>query len=177
MVIKISEWLTITELADHAEISESTVRRYLQNFSMFFDSKGGKRSKQYEVTAVKVLSRIRELFEKGLETVEVRRVLSQEYSMIIDGETVAVEAESKQENSDTPALATSEDVAAIYALLEEQRIFNKTLLDLLQKQDRYIQQLVENQQNLIAATTEEKIEKVEAVEEPEKKSFFRRLFK
>lgn len=174
MVIRISEWLTITELADRTEISESTVRRYLQNFSTFFDSKGGKRSKQYEVTAVKVLGRIRELFEKGLETMEVRRVLSQEYSMIIDGETVAVEDENKQENSGAPALATAEDVAAIHALIEEQRIFNKTLLELLQNQERYIQHLLENQQSLIATTTEEEAETVEVVE---KKSFFRRFFK
>ncbi|RBO11080.1 MerR family transcriptional regulator [Pantoea sp. 3_1284] len=95
MVIRISEWLTISELAARTDISESTIRRYLQNFSMFFHTKGGKRSKQYEGNAVKVLERIRELFEKGYETMEVRKALSKEYGMIIDGESVAVEAENK----------------------------------------------------------------------------------
>lgn len=171
-----AEWLTIAELAERTDIAESTVRRYLNNFENFFLDTGGKRSKRFEGAAVKVLIRIRELYEKGYESAEVRRVLSQEFSLIIDSESSDNSRENKDENIAVTEFSTAEDVAAIRELLEEQRNFNKTLLELLHQQENRIQQM-EIQHSQGAATTAAigKPEEVE-LETPKKKSFFQRLF-
>lgn len=176
--MQVVEWLTVSELAERTDIAESTVRRYLNNFEMFFNDKGGKRSKRYEEMAVKVLNRIRELYEKGFESVEVRRVLSEEFSLIIDGESSEVKRENKDDNAVTTAIATAEDVAAIRELLEEQRNFNKTLLELLHQQEIRMQQMVESQHLQVKEATSaiEKPEEIES-EVPKRKSFFQRIFK
>lgn len=168
------EWFSISELAEKSGIAESTVRRYLNNFNVFFRDKGGKRSKKYEANSINILNRIRELFEQGKESEEVRHILSREYSMIIDGDSEVVTDENQERNVDLPALKTSEDTVVIRELLEEQRDFNKMLLDLLQKQETRIQQLTDE-----VAATKENIGITEEVvqKEPEKKSFIQRLFK
>ena len=172
------EWLTISELAGKTDIAESTIRRYLNNFDNFFNDTGGKRSKRFEETAVKVLIRIRELYEKGYESEEVRRVLSQEFSLIIDGESSENKQGNKVKNNELTEFAVADEVVAIRELLEEQRNFNKTLLELLHQQEIRIQQMMEIQHSQTTATMEA-IKEPEAVESevPNKKSFFQRLFK
>ncbi|WP_233191699.1 MerR family transcriptional regulator [Sporosarcina sp. P18a] len=175
-----AEWLTIPQLAERSKIAESTVRRYLSTFCYFFNDKGGKRSKRYDSKAVEVLKRIRKLFGDGKESSEVRRILSQEFSMTVDGDSSEDDSDNKTENIDLPALTTSQDVVVIRELLEEQRDFNKTLLNILHQQETRIQLMEEMQNSKVAATTEA-IENTEEdgpeTKEPEKKSFFQRLFK
>lgn len=181
-----SEWLTIADLADRTDIAESTVRRYLHRFSTFFDTKGGKRYKQYEVTAVRILVRVRELYDLGHESVEVRRILSTEYAMIIDGVSSEIKDEDTQENSVTPALATVEDVAEIKELLKQQQEFNKALLDKLNNQDLYIRESMNKRDALLVESLrtiqEEKRAMLETAASEDKRdekkpSFFSRFFK
>lgn len=170
---------TISEIAEKANIAESTVRRYLHNFRIFFKNLGGTRGKRYDESAVKVLIRIKNLFDQGYDTEKAIDILSHEFTVILDGDS----SENKHEITDVPTFATAEDMAEIKAALEEQKAFNQLLLEKLTEQDMYIRNSMEKRDQLLVeslrAIQEEKrvIAETAATEAPVKKSLFQRLFK
>lgn len=187
-VDNLSKTLTISELAEKANIAESTVRRYLHNFRIFFNNLGGTRGKRYDESAVKVLIRIKNLFDQGFDTEKAISILSHEFTVVLDGEN----DEDKQEITDVPTFATSEDVAEIKAALAEQKVFNQLLMEKLTEQDRYIKESMNKRDKLlleslraiqsekleIAETAaSEEMEKVKTGTPEKKRSFFLRLFK
>lgn len=187
-VDNLSKTLTISELAEKANIAESTVRRYLHNFRIFFNNLGGTRGKRYDESAVKVLVRIKNLFDQGFDTEKAISILSHEFTVVLDGEN----DEDKQEITDVPTFATSEDVAEIKAALAEQKVFNQLLMEKLTEQDRYIKESMNKRDKLlleslraiqsekleIAETAaSEEMEKVKTGTPEKKRPFFLRLFK
>lgn len=167
------EWYTITELAEKTNIPDTTIRRYIAKFNSFFVFSGGSRSRRYEETAIKVLIRIKNLFDSGYETDQVNHALSNEFPVVIDGE--------KENEVNTPAvLATSEDIFEIKQALKQQTEFNKLLIEKLEHQERYIKeslkkrdlQLVES----LKAIQEERKALIESAAAQEKKGLFFRLF-
>jgi DNA-binding transcriptional MerR regulator len=171
------EWLSINQLAEQTLIPDTTVRRYIQKLPDFFHYKGGSRSRRYEETAIKVLSRIKDLYDQGYETDQVDEVLRREFSMIVDGDSVV-----SDEKSHTPALATVEDVAEIKDLLKQQQEFNKLLLEKLASQEQYIKESLEKRDSQLMESLrtvqEEKKVMLETIstKEQTKPSFFKRLF-
>jgi DNA-binding transcriptional MerR regulator len=143
MVDKLKEWLNINELAEKTLIPDTSVRRYISKFPDFFQSKGGSRSKRYEDSGIKVLVRIKNLFDSGYETDQVDEVLRKEFPVIIDGNKV----EESEEKASTPPLATVEDVEEIKAMLVRQQEFNERLLERLAEQERYIKNSLEKRDN------------------------------
>lgn len=166
------EFLTITELAEETDIAETTVRRYLNTFEEFFISNERKRNKKYDPMAIKVLQRIRDLYENGSDKKEIQVVLGNEFFVTVD-----------ENNEEKPDISRE-----IVVALEEQKELTKKLFEALQRQEiiiqqqgQMIQQLLENQeqQKQIATTTEEERannEPKEIVEKVEKKGFFQRIF-
>lgn len=173
------EWLNINELSEQTLIPDTTVRRYIQKFPDFFTYKGGSRSRRYESSGIKVLKRIKNLYDQGYETDQVDEVLRQEFPVIVDGDTVA----DNTEKAYTPTLATVEDVAEIKDALKEQREFNKLLLEKLDNQERYIKESIEKRDQVLMETMrvmqEERkaIQETASTKEEEKLSFWGKLFK
>lgn len=131
------EWITINELSDKTGIADSTIRRYVAKFSDFFVVKGGARSKRYEETAIKILIRIKELYEKGLETEQVYKNLEKDFPLVLDGDA------PEEQTTLLPALATSDDISEIKEMLKAQQEFSNRLLDRLSKQEEYIKDSID----------------------------------
>lgn len=127
------EWLTINELASSTGIPDTTVRRYIAKFSVFFVSKGGSRGKRYESSGVAVLVQIKDLYEKGLETEQVANELSGNFPIIIKSE----------EPAKLPAIATSDEITEVKQALVELKLSNDALLEALRERDEDIRRLLE----------------------------------
>ncbi len=175
------EWLNIQELADETSIPDTTCRRYISKFNSYFVSKGGARSKRYEDSGVKVLIRIKQLYDDGYESDGVDRFLRKEFAVVMDGDNEQEQAEKVA----TPTLATVEDIAEIMDALRKQEDFNKLLIERLAEQDRYIRNSMEKRDALLLeslkAIQEEKRAIAETAASEDKKdekkpSFFSRLF-
>jgi len=165
-----NKYLTIAELSEQADLSNSTCRRYLSTFESFFMVKGGNRVRKYEAGAVGVLMRIKALYDEGLETNEIHNILVTEFAMVVnDGEEV-------ENENQVPTLATSEDIAEIKQALEEQKQFNIMLLERLDQQNKYITESLERRDKaLLQAIRESQQAKLETAA-TKKEGFFKRLF-
>lgn len=148
------EYYSINELEEHTNIPGTTIRRYIQKFPNFFTSLGGARSKRYEDTAVKVLVRIKSLYDDGLESDGVDKALRNEFpfttDVVTDGDSVV---------NTPPSLATSEDVAQIKESLRKNEELFKSLLKILDKQEKKLdkqEELIESQTLLITELLEKK---------------------
>lgn len=168
----IKGWLTINELADKTGIPDSTIRRYISKFSDFFMVKGGTRSKRYEDTAAKVLLRIKDLYDKGLETEQTYNTLLKEFPRIVD-------EQAPQEPEALPALATSDDITEIKQMLKAQQELSNRLLDRLAKQEEYIKDSIERRdRELMQALADSMNERRLLLEgKKEDKNFWQRLFR
>ena len=175
------EWLNIQELAEQTLIPDTSCRRYISKFSTYFVAKGGARSKRYEDSGVKVLIRIKQLYDNGLESEEVDRVLRQEFAVVMDGD----KEQEESAKTVTPTLATVEDIAAIMDALKQQQDFNKLLIEKMAEQDRYIRNSMEKRDALLMESLrtiqDEKMAIMESAASDEEKedrkpSFFSRLF-
>lgn len=134
------EWLDVMQLAKQTNLPDTTVRRYLQKFNQFFTYKGGKRSRRYESSAIRVLLRIKGLYAEGFETAEVTKVLSDEFPVVIDGE----ETEAKLDSAGLPALATAEEMAELKEALEKNNELNRLLLQNQHEQNELIKTLIQD---------------------------------
>jgi DNA-binding transcriptional MerR regulator len=188
----VKEWYTIKELAEQTNIPDTSIRRYIDKFHDFFTFKGGSRSRRYEETAIKILIRIKNLFDNGYESEQVDATLRNEFPMVVDGD--------KEDEADkTPVLVTVEDVAELKQAQREQQEMNKLLLEKMEKQEHFNKALLEqlkNQEAYIRESLEKRdqllLESIRTVQEEKKlllemaaaqekesekkKGFFSRLF-
>lgn len=144
------KYLTIAEIASLADIPNSTCRRYLTAFESFFMVKGGSRLKKYDMSAVDVLKRIKQLYDEGQDTNEIYNVLANDFPLVTN---VEEQQENQQEQvmpSTSLSVVTSDELEGIQKALEEQRVFNLALIEelkeqrqLIEKKDRYIEQSLE----------------------------------
>jgi DNA-binding transcriptional MerR regulator len=162
------EWFNITELAERTSIPESSIRRYIAKFPDFFMSKGGTRSKRYEDTSIKILIRIKNLFDSGFETEQVDLTLRKEFPMVVDGDEV-------EEKSATPMIPTVEDVAEIKQALKDQAEFNKALIEELKHLGEKLEQ---SKVETLRTMMEERkaLIEVAAAQQEQKKGWLARLF-
>lgn len=175
-----SKYLSIAEIAELADIPNSSCRRYLADFEAFFMVKGGSRVKKYEATAVDILKRIKQLYDDGMGTTEIHSVLVNEFPLVVDGEKL----ERKEEAAaHVPGLATSEDIEGIKQAFRDEFMNMKNELreeikqefqNVLEEKMQHFQRDAELRR--ITQTTKEKtIEEVAAAKE--KKGFWARLFR
>lgn len=156
------EYLTVAEIEKQTGISNASIRRYLREFEAFFTPKGGSRIKKYEDGAVKVLQRIKILYDEGLDTHEIHGILTNEFPMMIDGE----EPVKKEKIAEVPTLATSEDIAEIKEMM---KLLVKKLDErdeAIRQRDEYIKQSLERRdRELMKAIRESQQKKIAAVNE------------
>lgn len=180
---------SVSDLEELTGIPGTTIRRYISRFPDYFVAVGGSRAKKYEESAIKVLMRIKNLYDNGYETDGVGKVLRDEFPSVV---TIG---DNDNMESNPPAFATADDINEIKEMLQRQEEFNKLLVEKLDEQSmkveesrkekeelkRYIKytlekrdkQLTENMNLLI----ESRKEMAAALEKSEKnKGFWAKLF-
>ena len=134
------EWLYVMQLAVQTNLPDTSVRRYLQKFNQFFAYKGGKRSRRYESSAIRVLLRIKSLYAEGFESAEVTKTLLNEFPVLADGE----QTEADLNSSGLPALATAEDMTDLKEALAKHNELNRLLLQNQHDQNELIKTLIQD---------------------------------
>ncbi|PFK03453.1 hypothetical protein COI96_00040 [Priestia megaterium] len=179
-----SEWFTVPQTSEKTGIPQQTLRRYIASHAHLLRIKKEHKAYQLHKECLDVLARIRELYGKGKNSEEVDKILASEGVPI----TVEVVSETgEQESTDL-----SEVMMDIKQALDEQKEFNKQLLDkfkeqeeLLVAQQKYIDEKLKQRDEqlmlsmreiqeakLLASPTKEDI-----TTEEKKDSWFIRLFK
>lgn len=177
------KWYSVAELAEETGIPEPSLRRYLARFSIYVVSKGGKRAKKYDPTTIELLNRVKSLYDSGYETEGIKKLIKNEFPMIISDKEMAETAK----NVDTPSVVTSEDLMRLEKNLLEKmderfskqdKVFS-LVMQKLEQREREIEQkerqLEEREQMLLKAPEEKKEEASRPAEE--KKGFLKRFFK
>jgi len=114
VIIMSDKWLYVVDLADRADLPESTTRRYITRFDAFFRSDDKARGRRYHPDSIAILKRIKSLYDAGSQTDEISDILSGEFPMVITkGE------EEQQVPPPVAPYATKEDIQTLYAVLEE----------------------------------------------------------
>src|SRR5699024_9124498 len=156
------EWLSVTQLSKTLEIPETTTRRYLNTFDEYFRWEQIGRGKKYDPDSVEILQRIAMLYSADSEIFEIKKILAYEYASTIDEEN----------NGDATNDKTAYDISGkLDKFQENQESFNKQLLNLLHEQQKYINKVIENQN--------ENIEQEKHLMSPESqnKDYFNRIMK
>src|SRR5699024_10370660 len=130
------EWLSVTQLSKTLEIPETTTRRYLNTFDEYFRWEQIGRGKKYDRDSVEILQRIAMLYSADRETFEIKKILADEYAFTND-------EENKAASSNHPP--TYDISGKLDEFQENQESFNKQILNLLHEQQKYINKLIENQ--------------------------------
>ena len=173
---KVKKYLTIMELEEQTNIPGTTIRRYIQKFPDFFVAMGGNRGKRYDEMAIKVLARIKNLFDNGYETDGVDSIIRNEFPIVVDSDKDEKDKENNKLN-----LATAEDIAEIKEALKEQQQFNKVLLEKLDHQEKYIKESIEKRDQILMESLRnmqegKQKELAATTEETPKKSWWNRFF-
>lgn len=129
------EWLSVSQLSKILEIPETTIRRNLNNFKEYFRSEQIGRGKKYHPGSVEILQRIATLYDADRETIEIRKILADEY---------AFEVLESSENESTTYLPAYDVSGKLDEFQQKQEKFNKELLEQLLEQQKYITELVES---------------------------------
>lgn len=146
------EWLSVSQLSKMLEIPETTIRRYLNNFEEYFRSEQIGRGKKYHPDSVGILQRIATLYDADRETIEIRKILADEYAFEV------LETNENETTMHPPAYDVS---AKLDEFQERQEKFNKELLEQLFEQQKYIKEL--------AASRDNAVEEVKRISSPEEK--------
>lgn len=134
------EWLSVAQLSKVLEIPETTVRRYLNNFEEYFRSEQIGRGKKYHPSSVEILQRIAILYDSSRETVEIRKILADEYAFEV------LEINENETIMHPPAYDVS---SKLDEFQQRQEKFNKELLELLFEQQKYIRELAESRDSAV----------------------------
>src|SRR5699024_8724245 len=80
------EWLSVTQLSKTLEIPETTTRRYLNTFDEYFRWEQIGRGKKYDPDSVEIYQRIVMLYIADRKTIEIKKILADEYAFKNDEE-------------------------------------------------------------------------------------------
>ncbi len=119
-----TEWFTITDIAQKANMSETTARRYASLFAAFLPSRTIGRTKKYAPETAGLLMRVAALYQEGLSTPEVLEWLQREFPQ-------TVEVEEENPLSHLPSITTPPSL--VLALLAAQ---NTTLTHIAETLDK-----------------------------------------
>ncbi|MGG3879616.1 MerR family transcriptional regulator [Bacillus smithii] len=167
------EWMTVSEVSEKINVPVETVRRYLRQFSLYLKVK--KMHKKYLIhdDSLTVLETIRQLYAEGKNAEEIENILA------TSGATMTI---TVQGDDEWMTVNVAEELKDIKKSLEEQKQFNKQLLEQIQKQNEYINKRLEERDKLLMESLKQSLEKrrmmIEqtAAEKETPKGFFARLF-
>jgi DNA-binding transcriptional MerR regulator len=178
-----NEWLSVSDISGKVGIPVETIRRYIRSHGVHMKVK--KVHKRYVIhnDSVTVFKQIRELYADGKNVEEVEKALS--------SRGIAMTVTVKNDDDEPMTVNVADELKQINKALEEQnkaceeqKEFNKLLLEKLEQQERYIKESLENRDRAlmesIRTIQEEKQARIEtgasSEKEEKKKGFFTRLF-
>lgn len=123
------KWFSVMEIEKQTGIPDATIRRYIRNHGHHLQIK--KRGKSYLIASesLTVIKKIRELYDKGKQSEDVDDILRRMNIPV----TITV---TDDENEMT--INASEVLVQLQKDMNEQKKFNQSLLETLQKQQEYI---------------------------------------
>ena len=168
------EWMTVSEVSEKINVPVETVRRYLRQFSLYLKVK--KMHKKYLIhdDSLTVLETIRQLYAEGKNAEEIENILA------TSGATMTFTV--KDDDDEWMTVNVANELKDIKKSLEEQKQFNKQLLEQIQKQNEYINKRLEERDKLLMESLRQSLEQrrmmIEqtAAEKETSKGFFARLF-
>lgn len=104
------------ELADASGVPESTTRRYITRFDIYFVNDGKVRGRKYHPSGVAVLVRIKGLYDAGSQTDDIMDALAGEFPMTLDSD------EKEVAPPPVPPYATSEDAVLLHESMNEVKV-------------------------------------------------------
>lgn len=126
------DWLSVSQLSKMLEIPETTIRRYINNFEEYFRLEKVGRGRKYHPSSIEILQRIAALYNADRETVEIRKILADEFAFEVEN----------NENNATIQPPAYDVIGQVKEFQQRQEEFNKNLLQQLNEQQKYIQELV-----------------------------------
>src|SRR5690625_1366967 len=72
-------WLSIAELSENLDISETRIHEYLNNFEEYFRWEEIEEEKKYDPDSIKILQRIVMLDKTDFKTIEIKEILAKEF--------------------------------------------------------------------------------------------------
>lgn len=127
--VVVEKWYSIQELADMLGISHTSISRYINHFPHFFEIKKTGKRKMVSASGVKVLRRVKELFEEGKTKEEVRAIL--------EGDSPVVHVVDENEQLLTYLNRIEEQNVLLLKEIQEQRTF-------LQERDKKFIEILNN---------------------------------
>lgn len=79
------KWLSIVELSENSEISEKIMHEYLNSFEEFFCWEQVDTARKYDPDSIEILQRISMLYGTDHETMEIRKILADEFTFTVNG--------------------------------------------------------------------------------------------
>lgn len=167
------KWLSVIDIEKQTNIPDATIRRYIRNHGHHLQIK--KRGKSYLIAgdSISIIQKIRELYDKGKQSEDVDETLRHMNIPV----TITMTDDEKE-----VTVNASEVLIQLQKDMDEQKKFNQSLLETLQKQNEYINtKLEERDRKLIESLREiqETKKQIAAAAMPvEKKTgFWSKLFK
>jgi Fic family protein len=166
------KWFSVMDIEKQTGIPDATIRRYIRNHGHHLQIK--KRGKSYliangSLTTIKI---IRSLYDKGKQSEDIEETL-RKMNMPV---TVTV-----TDNEKEMTVSSSEVLVQLQKDMNEQKKFNQSLLETLQKQQEYINTKLEERDRVLLQSIRELQETKKQIasseeEKKKKKGFFSSLF-
>ena len=142
----VEKWLSVSQLSDETEIPETTLRRYIRNFSEYLRFEKIGRGMKYHPDSIVILKRIYSLYNDNYETLEIKKMLDMDFPINVE------DSEDKKYSNSLLAVSLEKEFEEFK---QEQQEFNKRLLEQLQRQQDYIEKLIEVRDEKLMETLNE----------------------
>jgi Fic family protein len=166
------KWFSVVEIEKQTNIPDATIRRYIRNHGHHLQIK--KRGKSYLIAneSLTTIKTIRSLYDKGKQSEDIEETL-RKMNMPV---TVTV-----TDNEKEMTVSSSEVLVQLQKDMNEQKKFNQSLLETLQKQQEYINTKLEERDQVLLQSIRELQEAKKQIasseeEKMKKKGFFSSLF-
>lgn len=128
------KWLSVSQLSKETGIPETTLRRYIKNFSEYLRIEKIGRGIKCHPDSIVILKRIYSLYSDNYETLEIKDILGQDFPFNVD------DPEGLKGSGSLLAVSLEKELDEFK---REQQEFNRKLLDQLKKQQDYIEKSIE----------------------------------
>ena len=140
------KWLSVSQLSKKTSIPETTLRRYVRDFSEYFRIEKIGRGIKCHPDSIIVLKKIYSLYNENYETLEIKNILGQDFP---------INVEDPDDPKDSNSLLSVSLGKELSEFKKEQQEFNKQLLEQLQKQQNYIEKSIKARDKKLMDTLNE----------------------
>ena len=143
-----ADYTTLTQISRITKIPESTLRRYRDRFSKFFETTGQGRNRLYKNDAMAIFLSVKKAFDRGLTAEQIERDLENTYTEHVTEQEVT---EAVELNAPHPALQ------GLMKILKEISENQKKLVAHMEDSKKQADQLKALQQEIGRASCRERV--------------------